>query len=35
MYHWNDRWFAQLGLKTLDGGTADWIEWGVGVKFRN
>lgn len=34
MYHWNDRWFAQVGLKTLDGGTADWIEWGVGMKFR-
>jgi hypothetical protein len=33
MYHWNNRWFAQVGLKTLDGGAADWIEWGVGLKF--
>jgi hypothetical protein len=25
--------FAQIGLKTLNGGAADWIEWGIGYKL--
>lgn len=26
--------FAQIALKTLDGGASDWIEWGGGGKMR-
>ncbi|MBV8251034.1 MAG: acyloxyacyl hydrolase [Chitinophaga sp.] len=26
--------FVQIGLKTLDGGVADWIEWGGGGRYR-
>lgn len=32
-YDINEKWFAQLGLKTKNGLVADWIEWGVGVKL--
>ncbi len=28
-----DNIFAQVGLKTLNGGAADWIEFGIGVDF--
>lgn len=27
------RVYAQVGLKTLDGGAADWVEYGVGIKL--
>ncbi|WP_291914011.1 acyloxyacyl hydrolase [Chitinophaga sp. CB10] len=33
-YNINKRGFLQVGLKTLDGGAADWIEWGGGAKLR-
>jgi len=29
-YQIGERLFAQLGLKTMQGGTADWVEWGLG-----
>lgn len=29
-YHFSKRFFAQVGLKTLDGGAADYIETGIG-----
>ncbi|WP_417603220.1 acyloxyacyl hydrolase [Owenweeksia hongkongensis] len=32
-YDINDRWFAQLGLKTRAGIAADWLEWGIGVRL--
>lgn len=31
-YHLNKQLFAQIGLKTLDGGKADYIEYGIGFK---
>ncbi|MDF2191483.1 hypothetical protein P2H89_23770 [Paraflavitalea sp. CAU 1676] len=31
-YNINNRLFAQLGLKTMQGGTADWVEWGLGYQ---
>lgn len=31
-FHINKYLFAQLGLKTLDGGKADYIEYGIGFK---
>lgn len=31
-YHINKHLFAQIGLKTLDGGKADYIEYGIGFK---
>lgn len=31
-YNINDKLFAQIGLKTLDGGKADYIEYGIGFK---
>src|SRR5690625_3278660 len=31
-YNINDLLFAQIGLKTLDGGKADYIEYGIGFK---
>lgn len=31
-YHLSKRFFAQIGLKTLDGGAADYIETGIGWK---
>lgn len=32
-YQFNKKIHAQIGLKTLNGGAADWIEWGVGYKL--
>ena len=32
-YQFNKRLYAQIGLKTLNGGTADWIEYGIGYKL--
>lgn len=32
-YDINKTFYAQLGLKTLDGGASDWVEWGVGVRL--
>lgn len=32
-YEINKRLFGQLGLKTFNGATADWVEWGIGYKF--
>ena len=35
-YNFGTRAFAQIGLKTLKGATADWIEWGGGgVLYRS
>lgn len=31
-FHITEHLFAQLGLKTLDGGKADYIEYGIGFK---
>ncbi len=31
-YDFSKKLFAQIGLKTLDGGAADYIEYGVGIK---
>lgn len=31
-YHISKNLFAQIGLKTLDGGSADYIEYGIGFK---
>ncbi|QCX00630.1 acyloxyacyl hydrolase [Aggregatimonas sangjinii] len=31
-YNLNNTFFAQMGLKTLDGGAADYIEFGIGFK---
>ena len=31
-YHFTERVFTQIGLKTQDGFKADWIEFGLGVK---
>lgn len=31
-YHINKNIFTQIGLKTLDGGKADYIEYGIGFK---
>lgn len=31
-YHVNKHIFTQIGLKTLDGGKADYIEYGIGFK---
>jgi hypothetical protein len=31
-YNFSKRFFAQVGLKTLDGGAADYIEYGIGFK---
>lgn len=28
-----DHLYAQVGLKTLNGGAADWVEFGIGVDF--
>ncbi len=33
-YHINKNIFAQVGLKTLDGGAADWVEYGLGISFQ-
>ncbi|MCD4737165.1 MAG: acyloxyacyl hydrolase [Bacteroidales bacterium] len=30
----NDRWNIHVCLKTMNGGIADWIEWGVSRNFR-
>jgi hypothetical protein len=32
-YEINNFLFAQLGLKTMDGAKADWVEYGLGVKL--
>ena len=32
-FDFNDRLFAQIGLKTRNGGRADWIETGLGYKI--
>lgn len=32
-WDFSQRFYAQLGLKTLDGGASDWVEWGIGVKL--
>jgi hypothetical protein len=32
-YRFKNDMFAQIGLKTLNGGAADWIEWGIGYKL--
>ena len=32
-YNINDRHFAQIGLKTMNGSTADWVECGIGYQF--
>lgn len=32
-YAANQRLYAQLGLKTFNGATADWVEAGIGYKF--
>lgn len=32
-YDVNKRLFAQIGLKTFNGATADWMEWGLGYKL--
>jgi hypothetical protein len=32
-YNINKKLFAQIGLKTMNGATADWVEWGIGYKF--
>ena len=29
-YAFTERFFGQIGLKTMDGGAADWVEWGIG-----
>jgi hypothetical protein len=34
-YYINQRLFSQIGLKTQDGIKADWIEFGLGVKFKD
>ncbi|GAO42502.1 acyloxyacyl hydrolase [Flavihumibacter petaseus] len=35
-YELTNRLFGQIGLKTMNGATADWIEWGLGYKvFRS
>ncbi|WP_299765145.1 acyloxyacyl hydrolase [uncultured Dokdonia sp.] len=31
-YNFTDRFFAQIGLKTLAGGSADFIEYGIGFR---
>lgn len=31
-YNLSDKFFAQIGLKTTDGGAADWVEYGIGFK---
>lgn len=32
-YEINKRLFTQLGLKTMNGATADWVEFGLGYKL--
>lgn len=32
-YDISSRLFAQVGLKTHKGATADWVEWGLGLKL--
>ena len=32
-YNINDRLFTQIGLKTMNGSTADWVEWGIGYRL--
>lgn len=32
-YHFNQYIYAQIGLKTLDSATADWVEYGVGIQL--
>ena len=32
-YHFSKRFFANVGLKTLNGGGADWAEFGIGYKL--
>ncbi len=32
-YNFSKRFFAQIGLKTLDGGAADYIEYGMGMRL--
>ena len=32
-YDFNRRWFTQIGLKTVDGSKADWVEFGLGLKI--
>lgn len=32
-YDISPRLFAQVGLKTRNGATADWVEWGLGLKL--
>lgn len=34
-YDFSDRVYGQVGLKTLDGGAADWVEYGIGFKIFN
>jgi hypothetical protein len=29
----NDRFFAMIARKTQNGFIADWIEWGIGVRW--
>jgi hypothetical protein len=33
MYKFNKHWYTQVGLKTLDGGAADWVEYGIGYRI--
>ncbi|ULQ54593.1 acyloxyacyl hydrolase [Flavihumibacter fluvii] len=32
-YNISKKFYAQLGLKTMNGATADWVEWGLGYKM--
>lgn len=32
-WDFNDHIYAQVGLKTLNGGAADWVEYGIGFSF--
>jgi hypothetical protein len=32
-YEFTKRFYGQVGLKTMNGATADWIEFGAGYKL--
>ncbi|MCH2046780.1 MAG: hypothetical protein MK212_21880, partial [Saprospiraceae bacterium] len=34
-YDFSDKTFARIGLKTLNGAAADFIEWGLGFSINN
>lgn len=34
-YNISKKWYAQVGLKTTDGGKADWVEYGFGLRLFN